>query len=339
MAQAVTVYRWDEPGAPQLPNGKPSEIIDILTKCLVDGYGDKTPLGWTRPFYDAGTQAVAFRNSVADGGSGGYAKIFSNDGSDNNNALMRITHAASMTDINTVFRQGYTQAFQAQSGTSTTKMDKWALIGTSTAFYFLISRNTQLLWGSNYNATMFVGDFYSIVPNDAGRFITVAAPQNNNSASVGSSQTLDYLTSASSISSESMFIYDADGFDLGNAHAFNTFNASLGAGLTMAADDRAPYAEILLPAMIHPDSQLPSNSPSYVDRLGGYRDYSDLSPTFRGVLPGFFINLFAGFHAATWPRIVTLSDSDYWILRGGQGSSAARGYLKLGTWHDPFNPV
>ena len=338
MAQVVTTYRWDDPGAPQLPNGKPSEIIDILTKCLVDGYGDKAPLGWTRPFYDAGTQAAAFRNSVAAGGSGGYAKIFSNDGSDNNNALMRITHAASMTDINTVFRQGYTQAFKADSGTTTTKMDKWALIGTATAFYFLISRNTYPLWGGGYNATMFVGDFYSVVPNDVGRFITVVSGQNTDSTQTSGSNTLDYLTTAQNIVSESMRIYDADGFDQFTAHSFNTFNVSNNIS-SAAADDRPPIPEILLPTMIHVDGSYPSNSNSLVDREGNFRDYSLLSPTLRGVLPGFFINLYAGYRAAAWPRIVTLSDSDYWILRGGQNSGSARGYLKLGTWHDPFNPV
>ena len=337
MAQAVTVYRWDDPGAPQLPNGKPNEIIDILTKCLVDGYGTKLPLGWTRPFYDAGTQAAAFRNSVADGGSGGYAKFFSNDGTDNNNALVRITHAASMTDINTLVRAGYTQAFNAPLGSGSSKMDKWALIGTPTAFYFLLSRNNAPIGTTLYNPTMFVGDFYSSIPADAGRFITVISPQTPNDSNANQTRTLDYLTAASSTTSESMFIYDADGFNLGAAHSFNTFNATSGAGAVVALD-RPPVPEVLLPVMIHPDGQLPSNG-AYVDRLGDYRDYSNLSPTLRGVLPGFFINLFAGYRTAAWPKIVSLTDSDYWILRGGGSTGSARGHLKLGEWHDPFNPV
>lgn len=338
MSQPVTVYRWDDAGAPQLPNGKPSEIIDILTKCLVDGYGSKDPLGWTRPFYDAGTQAVAFRNSVTDGGSGGYAKFYSDNASDSNNALMRITHAASMTDISTLFRQGYTQAFQAQSGSATTKMDKWALIGTATAFYFFISRNTLGMSSSNYNATMFVGDFYSVLPNDSGRFIAIASPQSTNHTNITSTQSLDFLTNGVSVNTECLFIYDIDGFDAASAHSFNAFNNNLSSNL-IGADDRPLYPEILLPLMIHPDGQLPCTSNSYVDRNGDFRDYSELSPTFRGVLPGLFLNLLVGYREAVWPRIVTLTDSDYWIVRAANGTSGARGYLKLGTWHDPFNPL
>ena len=77
MPQAVTTYRWDDAGAPQLTGRTPAEIIDVIYKCAVTGYGEKSPLGWTRPFYDAANQAAAFRNNVAAGGSGGYVKISS----------------------------------------------------------------------------------------------------------------------------------------------------------------------------------------------------------------------------------------------------------------------
>lgn len=45
MAQAVTVYRWDDPGAPQLTQTHGS-AVDVLKKCLIDGYGTKSAAGW-----------------------------------------------------------------------------------------------------------------------------------------------------------------------------------------------------------------------------------------------------------------------------------------------------
>lgn len=44
MAQ-LSVYRWDDPGAPQMSSTK-GAALNILKKCLIDGYGDKTPAGW-----------------------------------------------------------------------------------------------------------------------------------------------------------------------------------------------------------------------------------------------------------------------------------------------------
>ncbi|MBB1386566.1 hypothetical protein H5119_13630 [Pseudoalteromonas sp. SG45-5] len=45
MSQAVTVYRWDDDGAPQLTQTHGS-AVDVLKKCLIDGYGTKPPAGW-----------------------------------------------------------------------------------------------------------------------------------------------------------------------------------------------------------------------------------------------------------------------------------------------------
>ena len=47
MASPVTIYRWDDVGAPQIVDGKPSEYMNMLKKCLVEGYGSKASLGWT----------------------------------------------------------------------------------------------------------------------------------------------------------------------------------------------------------------------------------------------------------------------------------------------------
>lgn len=45
MALPVTMYRWDDPGAPQLSQTQGS-AVDVIKKCLIDGYGTKEPAGW-----------------------------------------------------------------------------------------------------------------------------------------------------------------------------------------------------------------------------------------------------------------------------------------------------
>ena len=336
MAQPVTVFRWDDAGAPQLPNGKPSEIIDILTKCLVDGYGDKTPIGWTRPFYDAGTQAAAFRNSVAAGGSGGYAKIFSNDGSDSNHALMRTTHAASMTDISTLFRQGFTQAFQAKSGTTTSKMDKWVLVGTATAFYFIIVSNVPGMNGG-YGVNIFAGDLYTLLPNDAGRFVTVTGNAGDSSSTI-STQSLEYLLVQPSSSAQHIKVYDVDGYDNSHSYALNYLFGAANMTTTVASG-RPTHPELLYPVYAVTSGGVPGSTNNNLDRLGNHKDYSDLSPSIRGVFPGLYVNQWIGYKDGVWPIVTSLTDDDYLILRASGSSTGCRGHLKLGTWHDPFNPV
>lgn len=59
--------------------GTTGSFVAMLRACLVDGYGAKAAAGWTEEF--TGTNVAAFRNSIADGGTGCYARISDNVGS------------------------------------------------------------------------------------------------------------------------------------------------------------------------------------------------------------------------------------------------------------------
>ncbi|MBV2127917.1 hypothetical protein [Arsukibacterium indicum] len=340
MAQPVTVFRWDDPGAPQLVDGKPSEIINILTKCLVDGYGTQLPLGWTRPFYDPVNQAAAFRNNVAAGGSGGYTKIYSNDNSDANHALMRITHAVSMTDISTLVKQGWTHAFATINATGDNRMDKWALIGTATAFYFFISRNAAPMGenaNSYYNPTIFVGDFFSRIPNDTGRFITIATTGSAGDTTNASSftQTLDFWSSQPPGTSQSLIkIYNAD-----NAAAFSSYTIKL-SGINGGSSGDVGFAgeplgeHALVNVMIFMLSS--STADGSKDINGVVLANSVVSPLFRGVLPGFYDSFAMGYRLEPWPKIIGINGDDYWLLRNSHRGPCHL-MIKLGEWNDPFS--
>lgn len=342
MPQPVKVYRWDDVGAPSMGNGKPSEIIDVLTKCLVDGYGSKSPLGWTRPFYDAAVQAAVFRNNVASGGSGGYVKFFSSNGSDANNADMRITHALSMTGINDFFRQGFTQAFQSQTGTpgpTGTKADKWVVIGSAIGFYFFISRASVTMNSiTNYNATMYAGDFYSAIAADTSRFIAVVSPVNGDTAAAASAgSTLDALGTTSSTAVACLKIYDADNFSNFVPYSLNVISGTF---TTLSNEFAAiPVGEhILLPVLIWYTGAA-TNSPTK-DRLNVMINDSFVSPLVRGVLPGIGFSFKAGYRGATWPVTKSLGGKLHWLLRSTTGSgSACAGWINMEEWNDPFGMV
>src|SRR5262245_26448894 len=55
---AVTVYRSTDSSAPTL-SGTAGDLVNVLDKCLVAGYGSKTAAGWSKPF--TGTNAAVFR--------------------------------------------------------------------------------------------------------------------------------------------------------------------------------------------------------------------------------------------------------------------------------------
>lgn len=61
-------YLSTDDGAPVVAGNDRTSMVRLLKKCLIDGYGSKTPAGgWTMPFVNAeGTQA-AFRNDSAAG--------------------------------------------------------------------------------------------------------------------------------------------------------------------------------------------------------------------------------------------------------------------------------
>ena len=54
----VTVYRFDDAGAPTL-SAAAGALISVLDACLVNGYGAKPAAGWTKAF--SGTNQAAYR--------------------------------------------------------------------------------------------------------------------------------------------------------------------------------------------------------------------------------------------------------------------------------------
>jgi hypothetical protein len=95
MARTPTVYRWDDPGAPDLNAVMPTAndkdrlfIHTILKACLVDGYGSKQAAGWAMPHEEIVSDGCRFvlENKASSGSllyeggvfSGGVSDLKSN---------------------------------------------------------------------------------------------------------------------------------------------------------------------------------------------------------------------------------------------------------------------
>jgi hypothetical protein len=61
-----TVYKWTDANAPVL-SGTAGSLINVLTKCLVDGYGEMAGAGWERTFANVALTIAAFRNISGNG--------------------------------------------------------------------------------------------------------------------------------------------------------------------------------------------------------------------------------------------------------------------------------
>lgn len=132
MPQAVTVYRWDDPGAPQIGSGNlwPG-ILNILKKCLVEGYGTKTAAGWTVEYEDVPGNKCVFRNDPIQG-SGGYVQFQRQA-----DQIVYLKSALHMTAIDNYVNDGY---FSSINMSTAFNNGKWLLFATPTAFYIFCSR-------------------------------------------------------------------------------------------------------------------------------------------------------------------------------------------------------
>ncbi|QYJ79433.1 hypothetical protein [Shewanella acanthi] len=291
MGLPVTVYRHTDAGAPQLVSCTPSEWINILKKVLVEGYGTKAPLGWTLEFEDTGTYQVAFRNSTT-GGSGGFVKFQSASGANSGN--MRITAAASMTDINTFVRSQYYRTFALG-----TAAKGWEIIGTARGFWFIQHYTTSLSYyvNSNLQTSFFIGDIEALYDNDAGRFMLITGYPTasdstgvNSGYSFGSRETI-YGQSYATDGSNTSAYYSSETFTYLYPNTGNSNAETLG------------VKHVVAPVVLTISSNFDSLT----------------LPRLKGFVPGAMASSFAGYGSEVWPKELTFNGKNHVGVRGTYG--------------------
>ena len=331
----VTVYSSDDSGAPQLDDGKISSFFSILQKCLVEGYGTKDPLGWTRSYHDPATFKAAWRNNVAAGGSGGSAYFYSNTNTDVSQTNIRVSAVKSITEAGLITGQSFIHAIQIK-----TSVNKWVLIGTAIGFHFY-SFGTTLTWGLvNHSSTarpaFYMGDIFSAVPNDAGRFISFL-----NISAGGDTTFTNSLTALSTntvVSIAPLRLQNADGSSGSQNYTYcASMSGAIGSlGTNNSNEEPLIYPKLIVPVVIFTNiSNL--NASTTVDNYGIQRLKSISQPSFRGLVPGIFgTNLSFGYNKPL-PLIVTELGKNYHTLPVDSGNNSSCIIVQAsGSWDDPF---
>lgn len=190
---AINYYKWDDSSAPTL-SGTVGDMINLLDKCLVDGYGAKAPAGWIKEFsntnraaYRAGAGQAYYRfcDSAADE-SIGTAPI------NGENCTMRAF--TSMTDVDTglgmfptVAQIPYYGVKKSSIADAVTK--EWILVEDNGLVYFSVKQHGTT--GVGYPGLTVFGKFKSTVPGDTYNYCIGASNSNNTTYSSSVWPTVD----------------------------------------------------------------------------------------------------------------------------------------------------
>lgn len=129
-----TIYRWDDTDAPVL-SGEAGSIVNLLNKCLVEGYGDKLPAGWSLDFANAESTKAAFRNDP-EVGTGFYLCVDEVVPAAN---FVNFHGYEVMTDIDTGIGAFASTAKNYKKSNATGTISRpWLIVATETFFYFSV---------------------------------------------------------------------------------------------------------------------------------------------------------------------------------------------------------
>lgn len=338
MAQPVTVYRWDDPGAPVIDAVSPSRIIDLLKKVLVEGYGTKAPLGWTVEFENPASHKIVFKNSPVTG-SGGAFQIWSPDGTDSTTFCL-VRGAQSITALDTFINGGFVGGFNLHNN-----LRRWVIVGTASAFYIMfhhVSRGYSHTTATiMIDATYFIGDFIPAYPFDQCTFITTV-PNDGSTSTYVNDNTLatklspfnseDYCKSSLAQSSGSanqvLVPLGIDGSAVSDTYGLGTFTRASVVNTTQIFD--GDYPDIL--AFIAPVAIAVSRNMAEIVNINAEH------PPVRGVYPGLVSQTNLSNRLSDWPVSREVGDYNYYLIAHDRRSNTTLvgGYLLINAevWPD-----
>ncbi len=149
------VYRYDDPNAPVL-SGTKGSMINLLTKCLVDGYGEKEPAGWTKEFSNVDDTLTAFRNDP-ETGTGAFLSIDEASAAAHQFYFQGYEVMTSEADGTSGFFTS--KSLVTKSNAANTSARAWLMVASNKLIYLFIYNATATLTGYP-NGEMFIfGDF------------------------------------------------------------------------------------------------------------------------------------------------------------------------------------
>ncbi len=161
MSLAPTVFKSTDSGAPVV-TGQAGSLVAMLDAILVNGYGSKSPLGWSIEY--TATNKRVYRGDL-DTGSGYFLRV-----DDTFGVTAGIRGYASMSDIDTGTDVFPTLAERAngmlwqKSGAANATARNWVAIGNDRCFYLSINHLSRTPAGSE--PLMFAGDLLPATDTD-----------------------------------------------------------------------------------------------------------------------------------------------------------------------------
>ncbi len=172
---APIVYRSTDASAPTL-SGTAGDLVNLLDKCLVAGYGSQSAAGWTKPY--TATNRAVFRQ-----GGGNQFYLWVNDDATTHpvtakdatlrgwevlgsipSEIVDGTHTGPFPDLTQ--RSSTAPIAMRKSATADATTRSWIVVADDRTVYVFIA--TGDVAGGRYCAFMF-GDFYSLLSGDGYR--------------------------------------------------------------------------------------------------------------------------------------------------------------------------
>lgn len=317
MTTPVTIYRWDDAGAPQVVEGRPSEYLNVLKKCLVEGYGAKTSLGWSLIDEETAAPHCAFMNNTTIG-SGGVAMFSATDNAIGQKVIVR--GVQDYVDRNVYSRSS--NYHPIDYGSISINLNKnWILIGTGKAFYFFAYSDYAMATNvttTRFTISFFMGDINSLIPNDPAPFTCFSGVKNTTTTSW--SYTLIYKLSESTLDRIGG-LHPTDGTDslkeFSIMSLFNNFGGVSDLPATSAANIRV---------------MSPCYALMYTGNLKQSGPYqNDLTPFVRGLIPGLFIADAPGYRDEVPPVIKEIEGTSYYLIPS-VSSVTCCAWINLEAW-------
>lgn len=210
----VRVYRSSDGSAPALRGNTPGDLINVLDKCLVTGYGAKTAAGWTKPY--TGTNLAVFRQGS--GSNGMYLRIDDTSAAAGDRPI-RFIGFETMSDVNTGLPQqfptaaqysGGLYAYTKQSSSVAANAREWIIWADEKLFYMYINPYPERAVGQAkyYNQFWGFGDVNTYKTGDATHTMILGTPPGG---SIYSSQSV--FPAATNLSTGNTQLYMARRFD------------------------------------------------------------------------------------------------------------------------------
>lgn len=296
MAQAPTTYRWDDPGAPQAGNCTYSELVNIIDKCLVTGYGNKSPLGWIKELNDP--LACSYKNLGS-----GHSVVFSSSSGVNDNKGVSLQSVRNVIDADTLDNAGFKQSFRLFKDRNV----MWMLIGTQRAFYFFsFNGGTYGAHVNSHETGFFVGDLSNALNNDQGKFIAISSfieqdeTKVNDTEKSGYGSSLMYINNVTNNRFVGTKIFDADGSTESSLYIPNSI---INQPVYAASETRSIPSNLLNGFFLY-NYQYSSG----LDRDGKSIASSFTRPAVRGSFPGFKYAMIGHQNDITWPFFINYGD-------------------------------